>query len=136
MAQQIEGGELALDDIGDSVKNGAKVALVVSPTSETATGIADARRFAFALKTATSGSEAVVHTSDEKPDKRMAVSISKVFHGEDEWGTLRDKILGRDMSVADGVRDFERFLWSDDEYSVWGRMPSSTNTLHMPSLTA
>lgn len=117
MARKIDGGELTLDEIGDAVKNGAKVAVVVGPTSESSIGIADARRFAFALKTATSGCEAVVHMSDDKIVKRTAVSISKVFHGKDEWGALRDKILGRDLSVADGARDFEKFLWSDDECS-------------------
>ena len=80
MARKIDGGELTLDEIGDAVKNGAKVAVVVGPTSESSIGIADARRFAFALKTATSGCEAVVHMSDDKIVKRTAVSISKVFH--------------------------------------------------------
>lgn len=116
MVQQIDGGELTLDEIGDAIKNGAKVAVVVCPSSESAIGIADARRFAFALKAATSECETVVHTSDDKIVKRTAVSISKVFHGKDEWGALRDKILGRDMSEADGIRDFEKYLWSDDEY--------------------
>ena len=41
MAQQIDGGELTLDEIGDAVKNGAKVAVVVSPTSESSIGVAD-----------------------------------------------------------------------------------------------
>lgn len=116
MAQQIGGGELTLDEIGDAIKNGEKVALVVCPSSESAIGIAAARRFAFELKTVTSGCEIVVHTSDDKIVKRTAVSISKVFHGKDEWGALRDKILVRDMSEADGIRDFEKYLWSDDEY--------------------
>ena len=116
MAQQIDGNELTLDEIGDAIKNGEKVALVVCPSSESAIGIAAARRFAYALETATSGCETVVHTSDDKIVKRTAVSISKVFHGKDEWGALRDKILGRDMSEADGIRDFEKYLWSDDEY--------------------
>ena len=117
MAQQIDGGELTLDEIGDAVKNGAKVAVVVSPTSESSIGVADARRFAFALKTVTSGCEAVVHSSRDKFDRRTAISISKVMHGEDECGTLLDEILGRDLSVADGARDFEKFLWSNDECS-------------------
>ena len=116
MARSTGGNELTLDEIGDAIKNGEKVALVVCPSSESAIGIAAARRFAYALKTATSGCETVVHTSDDKIVKRTAVSISKVFHGKDEWGALRDKILGRDMSEADGIRDFEKYLWSDDEY--------------------
>lgn len=117
MARSTGGNELTLDEICDAIKNGEKVALVVCPSSESAIGIAAARRFAFALKTVTSGCEAVVHSSRDKFDRRTAISISKVMHGEDECGTLLDEILGRDLSVADGVRDFEKFLWSDDECS-------------------
>ena len=70
MARSTGGNELTLDEIGDAIKNGEKVALVVCPSSESAIGIAAARRFAYALKTATSGCETVVHTSDDKIVRR------------------------------------------------------------------
>lgn len=49
MARSTGGNELTLDEICDAIKNGEKVALVVCPSSESAIGIAAARRFAFAL---------------------------------------------------------------------------------------
>lgn len=115
MARSTGGKELTLDEIGGGIRNGAKVALILGPTSESASGVAEARRFAFALKTATLGCEAIVHSSHDILDKRTAILISKVLHGEVECGTLLDEILGRDISVGDGFNDFAKFLWSDEE---------------------
>lgn len=116
MEHSTGGNELTLEEIGVAVKNGEKVVLVVCPTSGSLDGVVDARRFAFALKEATSGCETIVHSGHDKFDKRTAVSISKVLHGEDEYGAILDEILDRDI-IQDGTPSgFEEFLWTDDEY--------------------